>query len=1202
MVNIRIVWICIQIALLGTQLSSLDHEKSFLLQYGATSGYSVEVYKTSLLYTSSSDVVQKDIETGTIQRTFRAHSGLVFDFLVTEDNRMITTAWDDMIIFWDLETGSILRRIRFGAGNSMIQSISLQNNLLFLGGGAKIVRQVDLLSGRAVKTVNFVEKVLDVVTDRDFCYVGLEGFSLQLQKHSISSEVSLQIFVGHEDSVGCLLIIQDLLLSGSGDRKIIKWNKNDRTILGVFTGHTSLIFGILAIGDVLYSGGDDLVIFQWNITENRKLKTFPAQHVGIIWCFAHDSQSVFSSSVDNTIIRWNTSTAEPLFFFKGYSLKLRSMVIWRSFVITGGEDAQVSLWDKRQNSVSPSVILTGHTYGIYCMHIQGDSLFSGAEDATVREWDLASVTFNRSFLGHSDTIYAITVDQSFLFSGGREYVIKMWDLSSAEFVEDLRGHVGDIGDLLVRGPQLFSGAYDSTIRIWDIDTRTTVKLLSGFLEMEAVYLLEDAIIVGSYGIALVSIATGEIIASIQENPRCFSVVPAFSRFYSAHEDGLIKARDYGTLDSLETFQGHQDAVMILSLDESGVLFSASLDGSVKKWSMATRRVSFSFENRYGSVTSIIAIGNFLYVGQKSGEVNYFDIQTAKLLYGKSYHNGEVTSLATIQNQVYSSGSDGILIKLTHELVPSNITVFDGGNVPIKGLISFIDSILFIKGENEVYILPSTNSSERFKSFFAPSPLICLATTGPYIFAGSKSGLIYAWNTETIDLSYDLNGHTSQVNSLFATENSLYSASDDKTIVKWSLQAKISSLVLKRYSNSALGHLGSVNDLYICGGSLFSGGADITVRRWNIQTGSHDDVYFGFTKPVTSVFCQNRSVFAGSDDFAVLMYNPVFTGLDVTSSELSAAVTNGKKQTKFVRRTIGFGLDNNGFQLWAITVVICGFIVVSAFVAFRFFKAAAGRNTNTSSEKASRNDSSPTITDLATMVNSVMGLSKHAAFHIENSVVAPIQKIAAGGGGDIFLARVMTAFLTEKTGNLVIQKIVFVKNQTAQEAFYQEVGIMIMLSSFPNFCRIIAYTENPVSMILQYYPDGSLQGWIQNNKFGRDVMVKVSKEISSALRIMHSYYLAHCDIKTQNVLIEVVDGVPACFLTDFGITQVLSDKILASRAFNVINLRGLSVFYAAPEAFKCFRKKAYTGVDFKKFDVYSLACIVLELLSRKMPWG
>ncbi|KAI3655599.1 hypothetical protein MP638_006168, partial [Amoeboaphelidium occidentale] len=88
----------------------------------------------------------------------------------------------------------------------------------------------------------------------------------------------------------------------------------------------------------------------------------------------------------------------------------------------------------------------------------------------------------------------------------------------------------------------------------------------------------------------------------------------------------------------------------------------------------------------------------------------------------------------------------------------------------------------------------------------------------------------------------------------------------------------------------------------------------------------------------------------------------------------------------------------------------------------------------------------------------------------------------------------------------------------------------------------------------------------------------------------------------NVLIEVIDGVPTCYLTDFGITQVLSDKILASREFHVINLRGLSVFYAAPEAFKWFRTKSFVGVDFTKFDIYSFACIIFELLTRKTPWN
>ncbi|KAI3655741.1 hypothetical protein MP638_003479, partial [Amoeboaphelidium occidentale] len=219
---------------------------------------------------------------------------------------------------------------------------------------------------------------------------------------------------------------------------------------------------------------------------------------------------------------------------------------------------------------------------------------------------------------------------------------------------------------------------------------------------------------------------------------------------------------------------------------------------------------------------------------------------------------------------------------------------------------------------------------------------------------------------------------------------------------------------------------------------------------------------------------------------------------------------------------------------------------------------------TDKNSSSTKEFSEITTDLKTVVNTVIGISKHAAYLVGNSNLATVKKLASGGGGEIFLARVMNAFLKEKTGNLVIQKIVFVKNKISEEAFYQEVGIMIMLSPFPNICRIIGFTEKPLSMILQYYPGGSLQDWIQRNNFGRDVAIKLSKEISLALKIMHSYYLAHCDLKPQNVLIEVTAGIPTSYLTDFGITQVLSEKILASRSFYVINLRGLSVHYAAPE--------------------------------------
>jgi hypothetical protein len=76
-------------------------------------------------------------------------------------------------------------------------------------------------------------------------------------------------------------------------------------------------------------------------------------------------------------------------------------------------------------------------------------------------------------------------------------------------------------------------------------------------------------------------------------------------------------------------------------------------------------------------------------------------------------------------------------------------------------------------------------------------------------------------------------------------------------------------------------------------------------------------------------------------------------------------------------------------------------------------------------------------------------------------------------------------------------------------------------------------------------------------------LKVFKEISQGL----------------NVLVKVSNAIPTCFIADFGITQVLSESIIAAKNFHIMNLRGLSAHYSAPEAFTWFRTKSFLGVDF-----------------------
>jgi WD40 repeat protein/tRNA A-37 threonylcarbamoyl transferase component Bud32 len=660
------------------------------------------------------------------------------------------------------------------------------------------------------------------------------------------------------------------------------------------------------------------------------------------------------------------------------------------------------------------------------------------------------------------------------------------------------------------------------------------------------------------------------------------------------------------LDVLETYQGHSDSVWELCFDNSKVLYSASGDGSVKKWNMAARKVAYSFENRNSSVKCLAAIGNSLFVGTNNGAITSYNIDTGFMKKISFAHNNVVTSLFIDSNFIFSSGLDGFF-KQTSLLNFGDeyLALYNADESPLKSLVSSMRGFFALSGDLDIIEIALNQSSRSLKKISSLEPLNTLAYADNMILASTKSGAIIAWDTQTLAKIFELKGHTYQINAMLAKDLVLYSASDDKTIIIWSLLEKGIIRTLKRTSASALGHLGSVNSITLCNGVLFSGGSDLTTRRWEIKTGRHEDVYFGLTKSVTAVLCYNGSVFSGSEDFAVIMYKPQLPEEKKKISTTVNTMTASKSKTlKIVRNTRNTGLSRSQNQDTLIIIVaVAAFILAVSAFAISCYKYKIS-NTPSTVLSSTGFDSSvtATATDLQTVINTVVGISKHASYIIPHGALATVRKLASGGGGELFISRVMDQRFINVPNGLVIQKIVFTSTKSVEESFFQEVGIMIMLKDFPHFCQILGYTEKPLAIVMKYYPDGSLFEWLRNNKYNNRIMVKALREISSALNTMHSYYLAHCDIKTQNVLVEVVKGIPHCYLTDFGITRILSDRILASQLFNVINLRGLSTQYASPEAFENFKTKSFGNTDFKKYDIYSFACAIYELLRKRTPWA
>lgn len=649
-----------------------------------------------------------------------------------------------------------------------------------------------------------------------------------------------------------------------------------------------------------------------------------------------------------------------------------------------------------------------------------------------------------------------------------------------------------------------------------------------------------------------------------------------------------------------------DLVKSICFDKQGVMFSASVDGSVKKWNLATRTVAYSFEDRSSAVTSIVGFGNYLIVGLRSGVINRFEIITGYISLSQNVYTQPVSSLVVIEHSRYSSGLDGSLIRKQLGSAEFTDTIFDDTRKPIVSLAHYSRSLYVLTGELEILSFDVSKKSDVKLFVTSDTILTYLTATDELVVAGAKSGKILAWDVTTKEPIFILNEHAGQVNAVIADGDDLYSASDDKTIIKWSLSLRILLKVLKRTSSAALGHLGPVNSISLCNRVLFSAGSDLATRRWNTDTGKHEDMYFGHSKKVTAVHCYNSSVFSGSEDFSVLMYRPqlpVTYGHNITRSTTTMARSKTTLKQKQVRISERVAADGSPQMFWIVAAAVGAVVLIMALLAL-CWKYSSKKDSPRSGQQTVEATVEPSYMaeNENTVVNTSMGLSKHAALEIPSSSIAQLKKIAAGGGGEFSLAKLMDPALIKKYGENVIQKVVFIKSKMNEEAFRQEVGIMVMLSTYPHFCQIIGYTVKPLAMILKYYPAGSLDKWMANNNYNNMILLKIVREIGKALDTMHSHYLAHCDVKPQNVLVDFVNGVPTCYLTDFGITQILSGKVIASKMFNVVNLRGLSIQYAATEAFQNFRNKKYDHVDFKKYDIFSFACVMYELLTRSTPWS
>ncbi len=218
----------------------------------------------------------------------------------------------------------------------------------------------------------------------------------------------------------------------------------------------------------------------------------------------------------------------------------------------------------------------------------------------------------------------------------------------------------------------------------------------------------------------------------------------------------------------------------------------------------------------------------------------------------------------------------------------------------------------------------------------------------------------------------------------------------------------------------------------------------------------------------------------------------------------------------------------------------------------------------------------------------------------------MKQLTVGGFGSVSVGDTLKPQM-RVFGEKIIIKTILAKelNERQKSMFNQEVSLMYYLRAEKHIAKIVGYCTDPYALLMKFYPMGSLDNWLGNetNVKTRRILIQFAIDIASGIGAMHRNGFAHCDLKSANILVDTdfVTKRSFCVLTDFGISQILTQKTLLVDAFHVTNVQGISLNYAAPEAFQRFRMRRNEQLEaFTIFtsDVYSFGVILLEVVCRR----
>ncbi|KAK7049382.1 mitogen-activated protein kinase kinase kinase [Paramarasmius palmivorus] len=142
---------------------------------------------------------------------------------------------------------------------------------------------------------------------------------------------------------------------------------------------------------------------------------------------------------------------------------------------------------------------------------------------------------------------------------------------------------------------------------------------------------------------------------------------------------------------------------------------------------------------------------------------------------------------------------------------------------------------------------------------------------------------------------------------------------------------------------------------------------------------------------------------------------------------------------------------------------------------------------------------------------------------------------------------------------------------------------------PNIVQYLGFEETPttLSIFFEYMPGGSISSMLsKHGKLSEENTQFFTSQILSGLEYLHSNGICHCDLQARNVLFDPKSGV--CKISGFAVSKRAAELDVEAGIVGTI-------YWMPPEVLTSERRYSL------KVDIWSVGCIVLEMLTGSRPW-